>query len=64
MASFISRSLKLGGEYMNLILMGLPGAGKGTQAEKIIDTYGIPHISTGDMFRAAMANQTEMGVLA
>ena len=49
---------------MNLILMGLPGAGKGTQAEKIIDAYGIPHISTGDMFRAAMANQTEMGVLA
>lgn len=39
---------------MNLILMGLPGAGKGTQAEKIIDAYGIPHISTGDMFCAAM----------
>ena len=49
---------------MNIILMGLPGAGKGTQAEKIVATYGIPHISTGDMFRAAMANQTEMGVLA
>ena len=49
---------------MNLILMGLPGAGKGTQAEKIIDTYGIPHISTGDMFRAAIKNQTKLGLLA
>ena len=49
---------------MNLILMGLPGAGKGTQAEKIIDAYGIPHISTGDMFRAAMANETELGLKA
>ena len=39
---------------MNLIIMGLPGAGKGTQAEKIIAKYNIPHISTGDMFRAAM----------
>ena len=37
---------------MNLILVGLPGAGKGTQAEKIVDTYHVPHISTGDMFRA------------
>lgn len=46
---------------MNLILMGLPGAGKGTQAEKIIDAYHIPHISTGDMFRAAMAAKTELG---
>ncbi|MBL1230900.1 adenylate kinase [Enterococcus sp. BWB1-3] len=49
---------------MNLILMGLPGAGKGTQAEKIIDKYGIPHISTGDMFRAAMKNETALGVKA
>lgn len=49
---------------MNLILMGLPGAGKGTQAEKIIDAYGIPHISTGDMFRDAMKNETELGLLA
>ncbi|MBO0430032.1 adenylate kinase [Vagococcus fluvialis] len=49
---------------MNLILMGLPGAGKGTQAERIIDAYGIPHISTGDMFRDAMKNETELGLLA
>lgn len=46
---------------MNLMLMGLPGAGKGTQAEKIVDAYQIPHISTGDMFRAAMADHTELG---
>ncbi|MGC3053973.1 nucleoside monophosphate kinase, partial [Enterococcus faecalis] len=38
--------------------------GKGTQAEKIIDTYGIPHISTGDMFRAAMKNETALGLEA
>ncbi|UQS85614.1 adenylate kinase [Apilactobacillus apisilvae] len=49
---------------MNLILMGLPGAGKGTQAETIIKNYGIPHISTGDIFRAAIKNQTEMGIKA
>ena len=49
---------------MNLLIMGLPGAGKGTQAEKIVEEFGVAHISTGDMFRAAMANQTEMGVLA
>lgn len=46
---------------MNLILMGLPGAGKGTQAAKISDRFGIPHISTGDMFRAAIKEQTELG---
>ena len=44
--------------------MGLPGAGKGTQAAKIVEKFGVAHISTGDMFRAAMANKTEMGVLA
>ncbi|KMK74884.1 adenylate kinase [Alkalihalobacillus pseudalcaliphilus] len=49
---------------MNLILMGLPGAGKGTQAERIVEKYQIPHISTGDMFRAAMKDQTELGLKA
>lgn len=49
---------------MNLILMGLPGAGKGTQAERIIAKYNIPHISTGDMFRAAIKEGTELGLKA
>ncbi len=44
--------------------MGLPGAGKGTQAEKIVDKYSIPHISTGDMFRAAIKDETELGLKA
>lgn len=46
---------------MNIIIMGLPGAGKGTQAAKIIKKYSIPHISTGDMFRLAMKNDTDLG---
>jgi len=49
---------------VNLILMGLPGAGKGTQAEKIIEKYQIPHISTGDMFRSAIKEGTELGAKA
>ncbi|MBA1434178.1 adenylate kinase [Bombilactobacillus bombi] len=49
---------------MNLMLMGLPGAGKGTQAEKIVDKYHIIHVSTGDMFREAMANKTAVGLKA
>lgn len=49
---------------MNLLIMGLPGAGKGTQSAKIVEEFGVAHISTGDMFRTAMANKTEMGVLA
>ena len=49
---------------MNLLIMGLPGAGKGTQAAKIVERFNVAHMSTGDMFRAAIANQTEMGVLA
>lgn len=49
---------------MNLLIMGLPGAGKGTQAAKIVEKFNIIHISTGDMFRSAIANQTKMGKLA
>lgn len=49
---------------MNLILLGLPGAGKGTQASRISEKYNIPHISTGDMFRSAMKNKTELGLKA
>ena len=46
---------------MNLILLGPPGAGKGTQAAKIVEKYNIPHISTGDIFRANIKEGTELG---
>ncbi|HZK56388.1 MAG TPA: adenylate kinase [Desulfosporosinus sp.] len=49
---------------MKIILMGGPGAGKGTQASPLIERFGIPHISTGDMFRAAIKNGTELGLKA
>lgn len=46
---------------MNVVLIGPPGAGKGTQAADIVKEYGIPHIATGDMFREAVAKGTELG---
>ncbi|MBE6137684.1 MAG: adenylate kinase [Erysipelotrichaceae bacterium] len=49
---------------MKLLIMGRPGAGKGTQAVNIKEYFNIPHISTGDMFRAAIKNQTKLGMLA
>lgn len=53
-----------GGSAVNLIFLGPPGAGKGTQANLLVRQYGIPQISTGDILRSAVANQTVMGVRA
>ncbi len=49
---------------MKIIMLGAPGAGKGTQAKKIAEAYGIPHISTGDIFRANLKEGTELGLKA
>ena len=49
---------------MKIVMLGAPGAGKGTQALNIAKQYGIPHISTGDIFRANIKNQTELGMKA
>ena len=49
---------------MKIILLGPPGAGKGTQAAMLVKEFSIPHISTGDMFRAAIKEGTEMGTKA
>ena len=49
---------------MKIIMLGAPGAGKGTQAKKIADKYQVPHISTGDIFRANIKNGTELGMKA
>ncbi|MCK0173662.1 MULTISPECIES: adenylate kinase [Mycobacteriaceae] len=49
---------------MRIVLLGPPGAGKGTQAQKLAEKLGIPHISTGDLFRHNITNETELGVEA
>lgn len=49
---------------LNIVLFGPPGAGKGTQAEKLIDKYNLVHLSTGDIFRANIKGETELGTLA
>ncbi len=49
---------------MRIVLLGAPGSGKGTQAKKLMDRYGIPQISTGDILRAAVSEGTELGLKA
>jgi len=49
---------------LNIVLFGPPGAGKGTQSERLIEKYGLVHLSTGDIFRANIKGETELGILA
>jgi adenylate kinase len=49
---------------LNIVLFGPPGAGKGTQSERLIEKYGLVHLSTGDIFRANIKGETELGKLA
>lgn len=49
---------------LNIVLFGPPGAGKGTQSERLIEKYGLIHLSTGDIFRANIKGETELGLLA
>lgn len=56
--------LKIAINMLNIVLFGPPGAGKGTQAKRLTDRYGLVHLSTGDIFRSNIKNQTELGNLA
>ena len=49
---------------MNIVLLGAPGAGKGTQSAKLVEAFGFKHVSTGDLLRAAVKEGTELGVKA
>lgn len=49
---------------LNIVLFGPPGAGKGTQSERLIEKYGLVHLSTGDIFRSNIKGETELGLLA
>ncbi|HRP52073.1 MAG TPA: nucleoside monophosphate kinase, partial [Fluviicola sp.] len=49
---------------LNIVLFGPPGAGKGTQSERLIEKYNLVHLSTGDIFRANIKGETELGLLA
>ncbi len=49
---------------LKIVLLGSPGSGKGTQSEKLVADYGVPQISTGDLLRSAVANETELGLKA
>ena len=51
-------------KMLNILLFGPPGSGKGTQAERLVKKYNLVHLSTGDMFRYELSNNTELGILA